>query len=109
MDLDSIAAAAADIQRAKSAPPAAVQINPNSLFAFSSQSNSYTTFFTQDIRTHEAYERFAETYPDQSSLPPPLEYSLPIQISAGDFVDRSVRSPMKAKTPATNVFTIMLD
>jgi len=102
MDLDSIAAAAADIQRAKSAPPAAVQITPHSLFAFSSQSN-YASFFTGDIRTHESYERFAETYPDPAHLPPPLEYSLPTQISNGEFSDRAIRSPVKNKTPVANV------
>eukprot|EP00698_Gefionella_okellyi_P001989 TRINITY_DN1186_c1_g1_i1.p1 TRINITY_DN1186_c1_g1~~TRINITY_DN1186_c1_g1_i1.p1 ORF type:complete len:539 (-),score=95.59 TRINITY_DN1186_c1_g1_i1:95-1711(-) len=97
LDLDSIAAAAADIQRAKSAPPSVVQINPHSLFAFSSQPSAYASLFSGDIRTHEQFELFAETYSDQARLPPPLEFSVPLLLAPMPATpDRAVRSPVKS-------------
>lgn len=71
-----LAAAAASINRAKSAPPAAVNAAP-SLF---SPNTGYAALFG-DMRLSEHYELFAQTMRDPR-LPPPLQYSVYRDVSA---------------------------
>lgn len=74
MDEFELAAFAATINRAKSAPPptSGRAVSPSSLFAMSS---GFGPIFG-DIRLTENYELFAQSYRNPSQLPPPLQFSL---------------------------------